>query len=107
MKINIDIVENTFVLTGDIDTILSKRRALLSFKRLSYKHIDSRLVIPYNENTKIHTLQTIERILNKFYIGINLGEATKQELISYDREQENFTIFSEKAKKIRNNEFSN
>ncbi len=106
MKINIDIVENTFVLTGDIDTILSKRRALLSFKRLSYKHTDSRLVIPYNENTKIHTLQTIERILNKFHIDINLGEATKQELISYDREQVNFTIFSEKAKKIRNNEFS-
>ena len=107
MKINIDIVENTFVLTGDIDSILNNRRALLSIKRLSYKYEDTRLVIPFNENTKIHTLQTIERILNKFHIDTNLEEATKEELKAYDREQNNFIDFSEKARKIRNDEFSN
>jgi SNF2 family DNA or RNA helicase len=106
MKINIDIVENTFVLTGDIDTILNKRRALLALKRLSYEYINHRLIIPYNENIKIYTLQAIERILNKFHIETNLGKETQQELLSYEREQENFTIFSGKAKKIRNNEFS-
>ncbi len=106
MKIHIDITEKGFILTGNIDTILNNRRALMSFKRLSYQYIDDKFIIPYEEKTKILTLQTIERILTKFHISINLGKETREELVSYDREQENFVTFSEKARKIRNDEFS-
>lgn len=106
MNIHIDITEKGFILTGTIDIILNNRRALMSFKRLSYRYSEDKLIIPYEQKTKILTLQTIERILSKFDISTDLGEETKEELASYDREQENFVTFSEKARKIRNDEFS-
>ena len=106
MKINIDILDTNFILSGDIDAVLNNRRVSMSLKRLFFEYDDEKIIIPYTEKTKIHTLQTIERILEKFHINSDLGEVTKQELDSYDREQRNFIIFSEKARKIRNNEFS-
>jgi SNF2 family DNA or RNA helicase len=106
-KIVINITDNEFVLTGNTNSILNSRRALMTFKRLLFQHVDDKLIIPYNENTKINTLQTIEHTLDKLDINIDIGETVEQVLASFNREQKNFNIFSEKAKKIRNNEFDN
>lgn len=105
ISIDVNIDKNVFLLSGEIDSITSNRRLLLRFKRLGYKKVDETIQIPFRKETQVKTLNELKRILSKFQFDLSLEENTTQELASYHREEEQFEIFSENARKIRNDEF--
>lgn len=105
-KINISIKGNNYILEWDINSIINNRRLLIWFKRLDYLIQDNLIIVPFFEENKIFTLDEIRNILIKFFYEIELDITIKEELSSYNKEQENFLLFSTKAKKIRNNDFS-
>ncbi|WP_136481290.1 SNF2-related protein [Cognatitamlana onchidii] len=103
--IDINNEKSTFNLYSFEESLLKNKRLLVSFKRLGYKLENEIIVIPFREETQIKTLQEIERLLKKFEINYSVSEAIKAELETYHKEKENFEIFSENARAIRNNEF--
>ena len=105
-SIDINIVDNFFVVNGDTKELLQNKRLLISLKRLNYSSDDSSLNIPFREETKIKTLQEIQSLLSKYNYTFQFTENTQKELQSFSKEEENFETFSENARAIRNNEFN-
>ncbi|MYE37908.1 MAG: DEAD/DEAH box helicase [Candidatus Spechtbacteria bacterium SB0662_bin_43] len=105
--IEIDIQHDSYVLTGDIDLILSNRRMVLSLNRLLCEKREDKLSIPYSNlnKSKEYVLQEIEELLQKFQIDYKLSDTTEGIVIEYRREKENFADFSKKAFDIRNDKF--
>lgn len=95
-----------FVISGDTGQLINNKRLKLSLKRLKYSVNDEKILIPFREETRISTLQEIQRLLTKFGFEQELAENTKNELESFDREEILFEEFSEKAMSIRNDEFN-
>jgi SNF2 family DNA or RNA helicase len=104
-EIIIDKQDNHYILSGNISSILNNRRFLFSLKRLQFFQEGNVLKIPFQEKTKIKVLQEIQSLLEKFNFSSDLENSVKEEVSSYNNEQEYFLEFSEKAKKIRNNNF--
>jgi len=107
MQISIDINANdkTFLLSGEISSILNNRRILLSFRRLGYKQENDNILIPYRQESQVKSFQELKRILEKFNYEVLYSENTNIELDSFKREDEQFAVFTEKARTIRNSEF--
>lgn len=105
ISIDVNIDKNVFLLNGEIDSITGNRRLLLRFKRLGYEKVGDTIQIPFRKETQVKTLNELKRILSKFQFDVLLEENTTQELASYHREEEQFDLFSENARKIRNDEF--
>ncbi|WP_111683339.1 DEAD/DEAH box helicase [Winogradskyella tangerina] len=105
ISIDVNIDKNLFLLNGEIDFITGNRRLLLRFRRLGYEIVGDTIQIPFRKETQVKTLNELKRILSKFQFEVSLKENTTQELASYQREEEQFDIFSKNAKKIRNDEF--
>ncbi len=104
--VNSDNNKRILLLEGDFDEITKNKRLLLSLKRLDYKVIEGKIVVPYEEQTKIKRLKEIQEILEKFGFGHELSAEAEENLESYTRELRDFFEFAEYARKIRNNEFS-
>lgn len=111
MDITIDINKDSdrlfYIIKGDFDKLKKNKRLLLSFKRLSFFIENETICIPFRDETQTQVLQEIRKLLNKFGFQEELSESTKEEVKSYDREEELFQEFSNKAKSIRNDEFKN
>ena len=105
ISIDINIDKNVFLLNGEIDSIMGNRRLLLRFKRLGFEKEGDAIQIPFRKETQVKTLNELKRILSKFDFDISLQESTKHELASFQREEEQFDLFSENARRIRNDEF--
>lgn len=107
MAISIDVntEKSLFLLSGDVDSITENRRLLLRFNRLGFEKVGNTIQIPFRKESQVKTLNELKRILAKFQIDVSLEENTTQELASYHREEEQFDLFSENARKIRNDEF--
>jgi SNF2 family DNA or RNA helicase len=109
MSITIDVNNNGdkphFLIKGKFEKIIKNKRLILSFKRLDYYIEDSIIHIPFRDESQIQVLQEIQKLLNKFGFKQDLTEESKQEVQNYNREEELFKEFSEKAKSIRDNEF--
>lgn len=107
MAISIDVntEKSLFLLSGDVDSITENRRLLLRFNRLGFEKAGKTIQIPFRKESQVKTLNELKRILAKFQIDVSLEESTTQELASYHREEEQFDLFSENARKIRNDEF--
>lgn len=105
ISIDVNIDKNVFLLNGEIDSITGNRRLLLRFKRLGYEKSGDTIQIPFRKETQVKTLNELKRILSKFEFDVSLEERTTQELASYHREEEQFDLFSENARRIRNDEF--
>ena len=103
--IDINNENNSFYLQSFEESLLKNKRLLVSFKRLGYELENENIIIPFREETQIKTLQEIERLLKKFDINYSVSKRIKAELNSYHKEEENFELFSENARSIRNNEF--
>ena len=107
--IKIDVEKNEtncyFVISGKFTEITSNKRLLLSFKRLGYYIENEVIAIPFQEETQIKILQEIQRLLKKFGFTQELTDETKQDVESFEREENLFEEFSQKAKSIRNDEF--
>ena len=106
IDIGIDVNNPCYLIKGSFDEILKNKRLLISFKRLGYTIYKDVILIPYEEKTRINTLQEIQRLLKKFGFTQDLSENTKKELDSFTREVNLFDEFTEKARSIRNNEFN-
>ena len=105
LKIDIDLSNNFFELIGEISHLTKNKRMMLTLKRLSHSVESDSIKIPYQENNQIEILQELEKLLSKFDIQYSLSEKISTELSSYKRDIENFEVFSNLAKKIRNDEF--
>ena len=111
MSVIIDINKNSdslnYIIKGSFDELKKNKRLLLSFKRLNFFIKNEAIYIPFRDETQTQVLQEIRKLLNKFGFQEELSESTKEEVKSYDREEELFQEFSDKARSIRNNEFKN
>jgi len=106
ISIQIDNEKSHFVLTGALDGLLGNPRALFSLKRMKFSKDGDSIVIPFESvAVRVSTLQEIQSLLRKFSIESSLSQEAKEEVLNYDREQENFRNFSEKAREIRDNKF--
>lgn len=94
-----------FVISGSYDDIISNKRLLLTLKRLNYESVGNKIHIPFRVENQIHVLQEIQNLLNKYGFTSELSSQTKKDVESFDRENELFDLFSEKARSIRNDEF--
>ncbi|MDB5257657.1 MAG: hypothetical protein JWM14_2352 [Chitinophagaceae bacterium] len=105
INIDIDNTSSSFLLTGDVDSVLLNNRMVFSLKRLGLKSQEKVILIPYEERLKIQTLQELSAILEKFRFIVSFSADTKAEVSSFDREKSTFKEFTEKAKDIRNDKF--
>ncbi|OGF91952.1 hypothetical protein A3H04_03040 [Candidatus Giovannonibacteria bacterium RIFCSPLOWO2_12_FULL_43_11c] len=107
IKIHTDNENYVFILSGDdVQALLKNTRLLFSLRRLRYSPQGDRILIPYEDKTKIKILQELLALMEKFSFGVNLSDETKEDISSFDREQRTFREFSEKARDIRNDKFS-
>ena len=104
-NITVDIQDGRFVLRGDVGALLKNKRLLFSLKRLNFRQTEDGIHIPFEDREKIAVLQEIQDLLEKFQFSHNLGYSVQQSLSVYHHEQEVFRIHSEKARKIRNDDF--
>lgn len=105
ISIDVNIEKSLFLLNGDIDSITENRRLLLRFKRLGFEKAGNSIQIPFRKETQVKTINELKRTLSKFQIDVTLEENITHELASYHREEEQFELFSENARRIRNDEF--
>lgn len=103
--LEIDSQNSRFIISGDIDSILSNKRITLTFKRLNFKTSANNIFIPYEEKREIEGLNSLIDLFERYKIEILILSGKNNELKTYRDEIENFKVFSLKAKNIRNNEF--
>ncbi|MFT6204829.1 MAG: SNF2 family DNA or RNA helicase [Spirosomataceae bacterium] len=104
-SIDVNIVDNFFIINGDTASLLQNKRLLISLKRLNYFIEESTVNIPFRDETQIKTLQEIQGLLSKYNYVFQFTENIQEELQAFSKEEENFDVFSENARAIRDNEF--
>lgn len=104
-SIDVNIADNCYVIKGDAEELIQNKRLLISFKRLNYSIENIDIIIPFREETQIKTLQEVQSLLSKYNYTFQLTENTQKELHAFSKEEENFDVFSENARAIRDNEF--
>lgn len=108
-NITIDVLNNNtasfFEISGSYSDIISNKRLLLTLKRLNYETVDNRILIPFRAENQILILQEIQNLLIKYGFASSLSNQTKKDVESFDRENDLFELFSEKARSIRDDEF--
>ena len=109
-EIKIDITDNSFCLNGDIDKIISNRRAYSNFKAINAIFKESYVEISFQENQQLDNFSniesqylSIEKLLKKFNLQEKQTEKAQGFLYNINLENEKFKNFSEKSKNIRNN----
>lgn len=103
--VDINSTDNQFYINGDSLELLENKRLLISLKRLSYSVQNNTIIIPFRSENQIKTLQEIQGLFSKYDYKLELTENIQKELQAFSKEDENFKIFSENARAIRNNEF--
>ena len=104
-SIDVNIVDNLFSINGDTESLLQNKRLLISLKRLNYFIESNSVFIPFREETQIKTLQEIQGLMGKYNYDFQFTENIQEELQAFSKEEENFEVFSENARAIRDNEF--
>jgi SNF2 family DNA or RNA helicase len=107
VSIDLNTDKNAFLISGELQAITENKRILLRFKRLNYEVLGDSILIPIRKESQVKTLNELSRVLSKFNIEATLETSATDELAAFHREEELFESFSENARKIRNNEFSN
>lgn len=102
--IETDLLNNKFILKGEID-VLFKRRARSFLKDFLKADIDiqKKLISIKFSDDKEKTLKSIKELLQKFDLEENPSQETKILLKDFYREEMNFKNFSKLAFDIRNN----
>jgi SNF2 family DNA or RNA helicase len=103
--IDADNTNSVFRLSDCANEIILNRRLIVSLKRLNYRIEGLNVIIPYHEKSKIAVLDEIQHLLSKFGFAKKLSKDAVEDVQNFEREQSLFQEFSEKAKKIRNDEF--
>lgn len=104
-KIEIGKKDSAFLLSGNVDALLDNQRIYFSLKRLGFERVPEGILVPFETQTEMPTLQEIQTILEKFGFENDLSAGMRQDKENFVREQDNFREFSDKARSIRNDEF--
>lgn len=105
-SIDINIENDFFIVDGDIESLLQNKRLLISLKRLNFFIEKNSVNIPFRIESQIKTLQEIQGLLRKYNYVFQFSESIQEELQAFSKEEENFEVFSENARAIRDNEFN-
>lgn len=106
ITIHVDRNRSNFVLVDCADQLTGDIRLVMSLKRLGFQVEQSNILVPFEEKSKISTLSEIQNLLSKFGFNKALSKETTEDVQSFEREERLFDEFSEKARKIRNDEFN-
>lgn len=105
--LSVDIInDSSYAISGAIELLLDNPRAKIALKRLDYRLADDIIVIDYSPETKISTLESLRQLAEKFNVEFVTQESVNATVNAYKVEIDNFQDFSNKAKNIRNDEFS-
>lgn len=103
--IDVNTEDKLFIIDGETNEFFMNKGLLMSLKRLNYSLVNNYMLIPFEDETKIKTLQELQRLLIKNEYNYQLSENIKIDLQAFSKEEENFELFSKQAESIRNNEF--
>jgi SNF2 family DNA or RNA helicase len=105
--LSIDILtDSAYEITGSIDQLLSNPRAKIALNRLDYKIADNAIIVSYSSETRISTLESLRQLSEKFGLEFNTQESVDKSVTAYKVELDNFQVFSDKAKNIRDDKFN-
>ncbi|MFD1991774.1 DEAD/DEAH box helicase [Paenibacillus nicotianae] len=106
IKIDINQIDNHFILTGSIILLKNNKRAKMYLKdNLKANIEDSLILIPYKNEDKEYILTNIREMILKYSLKETLSISIQKILSDYFQEEQNFEVFSEQALNIRNNNF--
>ncbi len=107
VSIDIDREAKRFVLVDEMGLVSYNKRANHFFRNFLHANfIGQEIIIDYSESQSPNILlKKIHDALNKYNICQTDSENVREALSIYFRERQNFTLFSEKAKGIWNNNF--
>lgn len=95
--------DNELIVTGDIDSIFSNRRAARFLKdTVSYKQTNDSLVIDIDDDIN-KTIDRIKKICEYISAKLEYSGSISEAVTNYALEEEKFSDFSEKARLIRDN----
>lgn len=94
-----------FIIDGFFEEISKNKKLILSFKRFGYSINNKTFLIPFREENQILILKELKELFEKFGYSIQLSNNTIKDVESFDREENKFDEFSQKADSIRNDEF--
>ena len=96
--------DNCFVILGVIEEITNSRRARSNFERIgaNFEHSD-KITVNFNADSKDEVYKDLVRLFEKFRIDFQRTEAIENHLQDTLQKEENFAVFSKKARDIRNN----
>lgn len=103
--IDVNIADNFFIINGEIKPLLENKRLLISLKRLGYFVERYSINIPFRHETQIKTLQELQALLGKYNYPFQITQNIQEELQAFSKEEENFEVFRENAKAIRDDKF--
>jgi SNF2 family DNA or RNA helicase len=105
--LSVDIVEDSsYVVSGETSLLLDNPRANIALRRLGYELSEGNIVIAYSPESKISTLESLRQLAEKFDIGFTTEESVNKTVSAYKAELDNFQTFSNKARGIRNDDFT-
>lgn len=103
----IDINNDNYTLTGAIHPLLDNKRYSLMLKSLfKAKYSNDSIVLPIQDSNQKDYLQDLINFLERFNFTVQTTDSIKTKEASYERERNQFLLFSEKARLIRNDSFS-
>lgn len=105
VRVTVDHPASSFLISGDDILLERKRRLRTFFSREGVKVVDNKVLIHFGgARGVIKTFQEIERACARSGVEIKTDSETDTLTQTYQRELESFNLFSESARKIRNNE---
>lgn len=109
-KISIDVSANgnEIYLLGDIDSLRKHRYAWGYVKDYLKPSVEeNRIIIPVGEEETVVILTRVRDMLIKYKFAEEQSESSNQVLLDFYEEERKFSVFSEKAKRIRDNDCEN
>lgn len=106
VELNIDEDSNEFVITGETQKITKNHRVkyfFLDYLKAAFLE-NGRITIPYKKEDREQLLNKIQKSLEKYGIQQVDSLGIKNVLDHYYTEKENFKIFSDRARRIWNND---
>jgi len=105
ISIDIDSSKNEIYLLGEIDALKKHRFAWGYLKDYLHPIVEfKRVIIPIGDNEPVELLSKIRAMLVKYGFEELKSESSERVLLDFYEEEKNFSVFSDKARRIRNNE---
>ena len=103
--LDIDTSSRRFILEGEIGPLTEDRRLSFSFRRMGADVQKTTISIPYDSEKRDIILFELQTLLEKYGIQESSTDRIKAILQDYYRERDSFSVFADRAKLIRNDEF--